>query len=249
MAKQNIYDNEVFFEGYKNLRKNESSANVLFEIPALFSLLPNLNGLTILDLGCGFGEHCKGFIEKGAAKVVGIDISEKMLEVAKAENSDPKITYLNMPMEDLDKIDEKFDLVVSSLAIHYVEDFAGLIRNINNLLKPGGLFVYSQENPFNTCFSTGERWTRDENGKKIHANLKDYGVEGERESTWFVDNVKKYHRMFSTIVNTLVEGGLTIEKMIEPVPTEEILEKHPDQRDLFHKPDFLLIRASKKETA
>ena len=55
--------------------------------------------------------------------------------------------------------------------------------------------------------------------------------------------------MFSTIVNTLVEGGLTIEKMIEPVPTEEILEKHPDQRDLFHKPDFLLIRASKKETA
>ena len=249
MAKQNIYDNEVFFEGYKNLRKNESNANVLFEIPALFSLLPDLNGLTILDLGCGFGEHCKGFIEKGAAKVVGIDISEKMLEVAKAENSDPKITYLNMPMEDLDKIDEKFDLVVSSLAIHYVEDFAGLTRNINNLLKPGGLFVYSQENPFNTCFSTGERWTRDENGKKIHANLKDYGVEGERESTWFVDNVKKYHRMFSTIVNTLVEGGLTIEKMIEPVPTEEILEKHPDQKDLFHKPDFLLIRASKKETA
>ena len=249
MAKQNIYDNEVFFEGYKNLRKNESNANVLFEIPALFSLLPDLNGLTILDLGCGFGEHCKGFIEKGAAKVVGIDISEKMLEVAKAENSDPKITYLNMPMEDLDKIDENFDLVVSSLAIHYVEDFAGLTRNINNLLKLGGLFVYSQENPFNTCFSTGERWTRDENGKKIHANLKDYGVEGERESTWFVDNVKKYHRMFSTIVNTLVEGGLTIEKMIEPVPTEEILEKHPDQRDLFHKPDFLLIRASKKETA
>jgi len=249
MAKQNIYDNEVFFEGYKNLRKNESNANVLFEIPALFSLLPDLNGLTILDLGCGFGEHCKGFIEKGAAKVVGIDISEKMLEVAKAENSDPKITYLNMPMEDLDKIDEKFDLVVSSLAIHYVEDFAGLTRNINNLLKPGGLFVYSQENPFNTCFSMGERWTRDENGKKIHANLKDYGVEGERESTWFVDNVKKYHRMFSTIVNTLVEGGLTIEKMIEPVPTEVILEKHPDQRDLFHKPDFLLIRASKKETA
>ncbi len=249
MAKQNIYDNEVFFEGYKNLRKNESNANVLFEIPALFSLLPDLNGLTILDLGCGFGEHCKGFIEKGAAKVVGIDISEKMLEVAKVENSDPKITYLNMPMEDLDKIDEKFDLVVSSLAIHYVEDFAGLIRNINNLLKSGGLFVYSQENPFNTCFSTGERWTRDENGKKIHANLKDYGLEGERESTWFVDNVKKYHRMFSTIVNTLVEGGLTIEKMIEPVPTEEILEKHPDQRDLFHKPDFLLVRASKKETA
>ncbi len=246
MAKQNIYDNEVFFEGYKNLRKKESNANVLFEIPALFSLLPNLTGLTVLDLGCGFGEHCKGFIERGAAKVVGIDISEKMLEVAKAENADPKITYLNMPMEDLDKIDEKFDLVVSSLAIHYVEDFDGVIKNIYNLLNPGGLFVYSQENPINTCHSTGERWTRDENGKKLYVNLKNYGVEGERESVWFVDNVKKYHRMFSTIVNTLASNGFTIEKMIEPLPTEEILAKHPDQSDLFHKPDFLLVRAAKK---
>ena len=246
MAKQNIYDNEVFFEGYKQLRKKESNANDLFEIPALFSLLPDLKGKAVLDLGCGFGEHCKGFIEKGASKVVGIDISEKMLEVAKAENSDPKITYLNMPMEDLETIDGKFDVVVSSLAIHYVEDFTGLIRNIYNLLNPGGVFVYSQENPINTTHSSGERWTRDENGEKIYVNLSNYGIEGERESVWFVDNVKKYHRMFSTIVNTIVDGGLTIEKMIEPLPTEELLEKYPDQRDLFHKPDFLLIRASRK---
>ncbi len=246
MAKQNIYDNEVFFEGYKNLRKKESNANVLFEIPALFSLLPDLTGLSVLDLGCGFGEHCRGFIERGAAKVVGIDISEKMLEVAKAENSDPKITYLNMPMEDLDKIEGKFDLVVSSLAIHYVEDFAGVVKNIYDLLNPGGLFVYSQENPINTCHSTGERWTRDESGKKLYVNLKNYGIEGERESVWFVDNVKKYHRMFSTIVNTLASCGFTIEKMIEPLPTDEILARYPDQEDLFHKPDFLLVRAAKR---
>ena len=246
MAKQNIYDNEVFFEGYKKLRDREFNANKLFEIPALFSLLPDLTGLTILDLGCGFGEHCKGFIERGAAKVVGIDISEKMLEVAKAENSDPKITYLNMPMEDLDKIEERFDLVVSSLAVHYVDDFAGVVKNIHNLLNPGGLFVYSQENPLNTCHSGGNRWTRDENGNKLYLNLANYGVEGERESVWFVDNVKKYHRMFSTIVNTLVDAGFIIEKMIEPMPDEEMLKQHPDQKDLFHKPDFLLIRASKK---
>lgn len=246
MAKQNIYDNEVFFEGYKNLRKKESNANVLFEIPALFSLLPDLTGLSVLDLGCGFGEHCRGFIERGAAKVVGIDISEKMLEVAKAENSDPKITYLNMPMEDLDKIEGKFDLVVSSLAIHYVEDFAGVVKNIYDLLNPGGLFVYSQENPINTCHSTGERWTRDESGRKLYVNLKNYGVEGERESVWFVDNVKKYHRMFSTIVNTLASCGFVIEKMIEPLPDDEILAKYPDQEDLFHKPDFLLVRAAKR---
>lgn len=245
MAQQNIYDNETFFAGYKKIRDNEANANNLFEIPALFSMMPDLKGKRVLDLGCGFGEHCKRFVECGAEKVVGIDISEKMLEVAKAENADPKITYINMPMEELAQLQEQFDVVISSLAFHYVEDFEGVIRNIHSLLEENGVFIFSQENPLNTCHSGGDRWTRDENGNKLYMNLANYGVEGERESVWFVDNVKKYHRTFSTIVNALVEAGFTIEKMIEPLPTEELLEKYPDYRDLFHKPDFLLIRAKK----
>lgn len=245
MAKQNIYDNDTFFEGYKKIRDNKVNANNLFEIPALISLLPELKEKSVLDLGCGFGEHCCYYVNKGAAKVVGIDISEKMLEVAKKENSDPKITYLNMPMEDIAQIDEKFDVVVSSLAFHYIEDFAGVVENVYNMLNAGGVFIFSQENPLNTCHSGGDRWTRDENGNKVYLNLSYYGLEGERESEWFVDNVKKYHRMFSTIVNTLVEAGFSVEKMIEPEPTEEILKKYPKYKDLFHKPDFLLVKARK----
>lgn len=245
MAQQNIYDNEIFFEGYKNIRDNKINANNLFEIPALFSLMPDLKGKKVLDLGCGFGEHCKQFIECGAQKVVGIDISEKMLEVAKKENSDPKITYLHMPMEEITKLNEQFDVVVSSLALHYIEDFVGVVNGIYHLLKVDGVFVFSQENPLCTCHSGGDRWTRDEDGDKLYLNLADYGIEGERESVWFVDHVKKYHRTFSTIINTLIEAGFTIEKMIEPLPTDEILERYPDYRDLFHKPDFLLLRVKK----
>ena len=245
MAKQNIYDNEIFFEGYKKIRENEVNANNLFEMPALFSMLPDLKGKRVLDLGCGFGEHCRKFVECGAKKVVGIDISEKMLEVAKAENDDPKITYINMAMEEISRLQEKFDVVISSLAFHYVEDFAGVIKDVYNMLDENGVFIFSQENPLCTCHSGGERWTRDEKGNKLYLNLKDYGLEGERESVWFVDNVKKYHRTFSTIVNSLIEVGFCIEKMIEPLPTEELLEKYPDYKDLFHKPDFLLIKVKK----
>ena len=104
-------------------------------------------GKRVLDLGCGYGEHCISFVPKGADRVVGIDISEKMLEVAKSENSDPKIEYLLMPIEDIDKITEKFDIAISSLALHYVEDFEGVVRNVNNLLTPGGEFIFSQEHP------------------------------------------------------------------------------------------------------
>lgn len=245
MAQQNIYDNETFFAGYKKLRDNEANANNLFEIPALFSMMPDLNGKRVLDLGCGFGEHCKRFVDCGAQKVVGIDISEKMLEVARAENTDPKITYINMPMEELAQLQEQFDVVISSLAFHYVEDFEGVVKNIYALLEENGVFIFSQENPLNTCHTGGNRWTRDEKGNKLYMNLANYGVEGERESVWFVDNVKKYHRTFSTIANTLIDAGFIIEKMIEPLPTEELLEKYPDYEDLFHKPDFLLIRAKK----
>lgn len=245
MAKQNIYDNEIFFEGYKKIRENEANANNLFEMPALFSMLPELKGKKVLDLGCGFGEHCKRFVECGAEKVVGVDISEKMLEVAMQENNDQRITYLNMPMEDISKLHGQFDVVISSLAFHYVEDFEALIRNIYQMLNEDGVFVFSQENPLCTCHSGGNRWTKDENGNKLYLNLADYGVEGERESVWFVDNVKKYHRTFSTIINTLVEAGFSIEKMIEPLPSNELLEKYPDYKDLFHKPDFLLIKGRK----
>ena len=246
MAKQNVFDNEVFFEGYKGIRDREVNANNLFEIPALFSLLPDLTDKKILDLGCGFGEHCKEFVKKGAAEVIGIDISTKMLEIANKENSDPKITYLNMPMEDIGELCEKFDLVISSLAFHYIEDFDGVVKNIYNLLSPGGLFVFSQEHPLSTCYAGGDRWTRDENGEKIHVNISNYCIERENESTWFIDNVKRYHRMFSTIVNTLVENGLTVEKMLEPYPDEELLAKYPDYKDNLHKPDFLIIRSKRQ---
>lgn len=245
MAQQNIYDNEIFFAGYKKIRENQVNANNLFEIPALFSMMPNLKDKTILDLGCGFGEHCKGFVESGAKKVIGIDISEKMLEIAKQENADSKITYINMPMENIFELTEKFDIVISSLAFHYVEDFAGVVKNVYNLLNENGTFIFSQENPLCTCHSGGQRWTKDENGNKLYLNLSNYGIEGERESTWFVDDVKKYHRTFSSIVNTLIEVGFSINKMIEPLPTEEILSQYPAYKDLFHKPDFLLVKCTK----
>ena len=246
MAKQNIFDNETFFNGYSKLRECEVNENNLFELPTLRSLLPDLDGKRILDLGCGTGERCKDYVRHGAAAVTGVDISEKMLAVAKAKNSDPNITYLEMPMEDIGSIGGEFDVAISSLALHYVEDFQGVVKNIYRLLCDGGIFIFSQEHPLTTCYSgTGDRWTRDENGNKIYANLANYCVEKRNESTWFVEGVQRYHRMFSTIVNTLVDGGFKILRIEESYPTEEIAQKHPEYRDLFHRPDFLFVKAGK----
>ena len=247
MAKQNIYDNEKFFSEYKKLREREVNANNLFELPVLFSLLPDLKGRRILDLGCGSGERCIDYVKMGAAKVTGIDISEKMLDVAVREHSDQAILYMKMPMEDISSLEGEYDVVISSLALHYVEDYCGVVRNVSKLLCEGGIFLFSQEHPLATCYSgNGDRWTRDENGKKLHLNISNYCVEGKKESTWFVEGVQRYHRMFSTIINTLADNGFRILRVEEPYASDEILEKYQEYYDLFHKPDFMFVKALKQ---
>ena len=121
---QNIYDNEEFFTGYQEMRnKSTTSANELIEIPQLFELIGNVEGKTILDLGCGAGGHDRKLIELGAKNVLGIDISTKMIKVAEKNKNSEKIEYKVMSMNDIDKLNQKFDLVISSLAIHYVKKY------------------------------------------------------------------------------------------------------------------------------
>ncbi|KAF5057543.1 Ubiquinone biosynthesis O-methyltransferase [anaerobic digester metagenome] len=244
MNRQNIYDDNVFFESYKKLRSGVN-ANEIVEIPALFEMIPPLSGLRILDLGCGYGEHCVKYIGMGADEVVGIDISEKMLQVAINENSSPQIIYKKLDMEDLSELNPSFDLVVSSLALHYIEDFKMVAEQVYRLLNNGGKFIFSQEHPFSTSFTYGNRWTKDENGKKLYANISNYSIDGKRESRWFKDGVIKYHRTFSSIINTLIESGFCIEQMSEPIPSELVMNQYHDYLDNIHKPDFLLIRAKK----
>jgi 2-polyprenyl-3-methyl-5-hydroxy-6-metoxy-1,4-benzoquinol methylase len=90
---QNIYDRPDFFEGYSRLGRSVSGLDGAVEWPALRALLPDMNGLKVLDLGCGFGWFCRWARERGAAQVVGLDLSDKMLAQARANTSDTLITY------------------------------------------------------------------------------------------------------------------------------------------------------------
>jgi len=245
MKEQNIYDNREFFDGYKKIRENPMSANNVVEKPAIFGLCPDFNGKTVLDVGCGFGENCVRFVELGAIRVVGLDISEKMLEVAKSENSLPEIEYINKSASDLHEIKNKFDVVISSLAVHYIEDLKKLAKDVFNLLNDGGYFIFSQEHPLTTALLSDDYWTKTEDGEIIKYNLTTYSLEGERRINWLNNEVIKYHRSFSGIINSLVETGFTIEKMLEPVPSEDIMEQYPAYKRYIHKPDFLMIRAKK----
>src|SRR4029077_20747627 len=118
---QNIYDDDKFFEGYSRLPRSVEGLDGAPEWPALRAMLPDLHGRKVLDLGCGFGWVCRWARGQGAAQILGIDVSEKMLARARAATQDSAITYARADMEQLELTPGSFDLVYSSLPLPYVE--------------------------------------------------------------------------------------------------------------------------------
>ena len=250
MAQQNIYDNDDFFNNFKGIREQDINYNDMIETPILHKMLPDLTGKNVLDIGCGMGQHAKQYSDMGAKAVLGIDISEKMLAFAKEHNSAPNITYCRMAFEDLEKLSDKFDVITSSLAFDYVKDFGELMKKIHNLLVPGGKLVFSMSHPISTAYDgVYDRYTRNENGEKLYANLHNYSIEGIRKVKWVVDDYELYHRKVSTLINEMISAGFVIEecqeaKLPDDIP-EEMYQKYLDMfGGIIHHPDFIFFRVS-----
>lgn len=243
---QNIYDDKDFFSDYIEMRESGVNANELLEIPMIKSMLPDLNGRTVLDLGCGCGGMSKYFVEKGAKRVLAVDISKNMLKVAKKQNNSEKIEYRCLAMEDISSIKEKFDVVFSSLAFHYVEDFQKLMQDISNLLNPNGILLFSQEHPVTTAIVLQKDMKRYvEINDKRYFLLSDYNNNGERMLDWNVDGVIKYHRNFSSVCNGVIKAGLSLVEIKESQPSDEAtakVEKYKYQKDRSY---FLFVKAKK----
>jgi SAM-dependent methyltransferase len=240
--KQNIYDDPRFFEGYSQLRRHESGLNAAVDQPAMRSLLPTLADKRVLDLGCGFGKMCRYASERGAASVVGVDISTRMLAKARSDTGDARIGYVRSALEDLSFARASFDVVVSSLALHYVERFDSICANVKSWLVPGGAFVFSVEHPMVTAFRMGA-YLVEENGEKEHWLVDNYKLEGIRHTQWFVDGVIKYHRSVETYVNTLINNGFTIVRLLEPEATADAIRERPELREESRRPTFMMISA------
>lgn len=244
-APQNVYDDPRFYAGYAELRRSGTGLNEVLEQPALHRLLPpSLRGLRILDLGCGFGDFARAARAHGAASVVGIDASERMLAEAHARTDDPAITFRQIPIEALAPEDPPFDLVVSSLALHYVADYRGALRRIAALLVEGGHLVFSVEHPICTALPE-QQWCRGVDGAPNHWPVDRYRDEGPRATSWFIDGVTKYHRTVETYVNGLLDEGFRLTRLEEPAPLDDALARNAALGLHRRRPPFLLLAATR----
>jgi 2-polyprenyl-3-methyl-5-hydroxy-6-metoxy-1,4-benzoquinol methylase len=242
---QNVYDDDRFFAGYRQLRESGLGLNEAIEQPALRGLLPPLDGLRILDLGCGDGELARWCLERGAARVVGVDLSAKMLGLARERTDDHRISYVRAGLEEIAFQPASFDLVTSSFALHYVRDYSAVMRNVARWLRPGGTLVYSVEHPVCTAQVARQGWASDHVGRRLFWALDDYADEGQRQQRWFVDGVVKFHRTVASLVNGLIAAGLVIERLEEPVPILEAVRERPDLVDDRRRPPVLVAKARK----
>lgn len=249
MSAQNIYDDPKFFEGYRRLPRSEAGLRAAYEWPAFQRLLPpSLQGLRILDLGCGFGYFAREARARGARQVIGVDLSERMLAAARAATHDDGILYVPAALEDYAPEAAAFDLVVSSLAVHYIADYGALVRKVAACLVDGGRFALSVEHPIFTAHGSSD-WYYGAQGERLHWPVDRYRDEGERRTTWFVDGVVKYHRTIETYVNGLLGAGLCLIRLDEPEAEAALLVQHPEWRDERRRPPFLLMAAVKTRPA
>ena len=146
-AMKSFDDYDTFAAAY--VKHTESNShNAYYERPAMFSILSNLKFHKVLDAGCAGGIYSEWLLEHGA-KLVAIDINHQMVEFTKQRIGNKGKVYqadLNQPLTFLQ--DNTFDLIVSSLTLHYLPNWTTVFQEFNRILLPKGLFLFSTHHPF-----------------------------------------------------------------------------------------------------
>jgi SAM-dependent methyltransferase len=238
---QNIYDDPGFFDAYSRLPRSVAGLAGAPELPALRALLPDMCGLNVIDLGCGYGWFCRWARESGAARVLGIDVSGKMLARARSDTADTTILYMRADMERLALRDASFDIAYSSLALHYVVNLEGLLATVKGALVAGGQLVFSVEHPIFTAPSR-PGWSIGPDRGKIWP-LDNYLIEGPRRTDWLAEGVVKQHRTLATYLNMLLRLGFVLSHIAEWGPSEDQVAAQPALADERQRPPFLIVAA------
>ncbi len=201
---------------YHDSRKKSSGRlhNEFIDIPTTLSLLPkDLQGITILDAGCGSGIYANLLAGKGA-KVTGLDISDKMIEIARRETPPEfNIAYHVGSLDALPFTAASFDIIICTYVLENVEDISQVFRQFYSVLKPKGTCIFSVSHPLR---ANSQKMVQD--GQEVWI-VENYFETGVRESDFGGGMfVPKYKRTIQNYVDALASANFVIDKLLEPQP-------------------------------
>jgi SAM-dependent methyltransferase len=151
---------------------------------------------------------------------------------------------MQMAIEELTFPADSFDVVISSLAFHYLKSLESLYRSIHDCLSKHGDLVFSAEPPIFTS-SEGQDWHH-EKQSRLHWPVDNYYHEGWRRTRFLEENVVKYHRTLTSYIDGLLKAGFQLTAFIEPRPDESLLEGKAEMEDELRRPMFFIISARKR---
>lgn len=238
----------------ERLRSGKNVADKFLEKPAMYKKLPDLKGKYVLCIGCGTGEECQHLKSLGAKRVVGIDISKGLIDLAKKNYPDLEFQVLNM--EKLNFPKNSFDFVYSSLTMHYVKDWTKTLRGVYKVLKKGGTFLFSTHHPARWGAQINQSKDKDsyllgyekykyKGGK--HTVFGDYLNTRKIDDIWFDEfKVSYYHRPLSAVIGNILKSGFVILDFVEPKPLKSVQKVRPNFYDIHTKiPLFMIFELQK----
>nr|WP_280521177.1 class I SAM-dependent methyltransferase [Paenibacillus mangrovi] len=238
-----MYDDELFFNRYQERRRWSENANDTIEKPIILQLIGDVTGRKVLDLGCGdasFGNH---LLDLGAASYTGIEGSENMVAAAEKTLHRANTSIIHTTIEEWDFPDSQYDLAVSRLVLHYIQDIESTFKKVYQTLIDGGSFVFSIEHPVITSSYGIPR----EDGMKQDWVVDQYFHTGIRKQTWLGAAATKYHRTIEDIFSALQQVGFHVKNLRESRPDQANFENIETYERRMRIPLFLFFSAEKKQ--
>ncbi len=234
-----FYDNGAVRASYLRHRHDgRRSPNRVMEEPAFLAAVGPLDGRRVLDLGCGDGSTARTLLAAGAASYVGVDGSAGMIEAAHTHHGISGARFIHRDIEDVEIDVGEFDLVVSRMALHYINRLEPVLETVHRALPVGGKLVFSVVHPVITSHDmSGDdprtTWTVD-----------NYFNRGPRERPWFGSTVTWYHRTIENYVRLVTELGFRLETVSECEPQPELLADYPDELARRRRVPLILVIAA-----
>lgn len=203
--------------------------------PALFSLLGDVKGKTILDAGSGQG-YLSRYLAKQGANVTSLEPAEGLINYAieREKKENIGITYIKADLSKWKEQPNYFDTVVSNMVLMDIPDYKEAIKNCISVLKQNGLFIFSISHP---CFDVEGKWEEEKPYVEVRNYFNEYKIQNYIGYS--------FHHMLSTYINLIIEEGCSIKQMLEPQLSLEVIGQNKNHERDKHVPNFLLIKAVK----
>jgi ubiquinone/menaquinone biosynthesis C-methylase UbiE len=228
--------------------------------PAFLAMLPDVDGLRGLDIGCGEGHNTR-LVSKRRARMIGIDIAPKFVSHARAKESEEPlgVSYVAGTGSRLPFGCGSFDFAVAFMSLMDMADQDNAVREARRVLRPGGFPQFSIIHP---CFNTPRlSWIHDESGERVAVACGDYFADQRgRVDEWLFGaapadvkaklrefRVPRFMRTLSSWMNLLIDAGFTLERVEEPCADEETARRCPDVADTRIVAYFLHVRCRKRQ--